>query len=163
MKAFVVDTNVLVTASGRAEHAGPVCVLSCVKELEEITASGRIVLDSEMLILTEYRENLSLAGQPGVGDAFLKWVWQYQSVAERCEKVTITPENGSFKEFPASPELAGFHSDDRIYVAVAIASPSRPKVLNAVDSDWWDYRHALRKHGVRVKNLCPHQFARQAH
>jgi hypothetical protein len=162
MNVFVVDTNVAVTASGRADQAGPVCVLSCVKALEEITTNGRIVLDSEMLILTEYMQNLSLAGQPGVGDAFLKWVWQYQSVVERCEKVSITPENGGFREFPPVPELAGFDPDDRMYVAVAIASPSRPKVLNAVDSDWWNYRHALRKHGVRVKNLCPHQFARQA-
>lgn len=50
-------------------------------------------------------------------------------------------------------------SSDRQFVAVAIASPDRPTVLNAVDSDWWNHRGALERYGVVVDFLCPEQFS----
>lgn len=159
MKAFVVDTNVAVVANGQASQAGPDCVRVCVAALAGIKDNGKIVLDSEMLILNEYLDKLGYAGKPGVGQAFVKWVFNYQAVAERCERVSITRMDGSFREFPDAPELAHFHIDDHKYVAVALASRNRPKVLNAVDSDWWTYRKPLRRHGVRVRNLCPRQFS----
>jgi hypothetical protein len=159
MKAFVVDTNVAVVANGQASRVGPDCVLACAVALAGIKDNGKIVLDSGMLILDEYLDNLGLAGKPGVGQAFVKWVFDNQAVAERCERVAIRPMDGSFREFPDTPELAHFHIDDRKYVAVALASRNRPKVLNAVDSDWWTYRQTLRQQGVRVRNLCPRQFS----
>jgi len=162
MKAFVVDTNVAVVANRQAGQAGPDCVLVCVAALAGIKDNGKIVLDSGMFILDEYLDNLGLAGKPGVGQAFVKWVFDNQAVAERCDRVPITPMDGSFREFPDTPELADFHSDDRKYVAVALTSRNRPKVLNAVDSDWWTYRQVLRQQGVRVRNLCPRQFSAAA-
>jgi hypothetical protein len=159
MKAFVVDTNVAVVANGQASQARPDCVLACAAALAGIKDNGKIVLDSGMLILKEYLKDLGLAGKPGLGQAFVKWVFDNQAVAERCERVAIRAGDGSFREFPDAPELARFHIDDHKYVAVALASRNRPKVLNAVDSDWWTYRKPLRQHGVRVRNLCPRQFS----
>jgi hypothetical protein len=41
---------------------------------------------------------------------------------------------------------------------VALASSSAPEVLNAVDEHWWRFRDPLRRHGVRIRFLCPEQF-----
>jgi hypothetical protein len=121
-------------------------------------ACGRIALDTSRLILREYMRNLSSSGQPGVGDAFLKWVHRNQNNPQRCEQVRITPSGDdppSFDEFPDHPELATFDRDDRKFVAVAAAHPDRPPILEAADSKWWGWRHALQQCGVRVMFLCP--------
>ena len=162
MNAYVVDTNVPVVANGRAEQAGPRCVLACVAALVEVHDSGVTVLDAGMRVLREYMDNLSLSGQPGVGDFFMKWVWENQAVPNRCERVTITPrpdDSDDFEEFPRDPDLAAFDRSDRKFVALALASPLRPTVLNAVDSDWWHYGPALARHRVVVNNLYPDQRA----
>lgn len=161
MKAYVVDTNVPVVANGRTPQAGPGCAAACVEALGDIKEHGLIVLDDRNLILDEYMKNLSLAGQPGLGDAFMKWVFESQAVPERCEQVPITPRGGAdddFEEFPDAPALRAFDRSDRKFVAVALTSRRRPVIQDAVDSDWWDYRRALRQHGARIQFLCPEQF-----
>ena len=87
MKAFVVDVNVPIVANGRETHADLDCQNASVNALLEIVESGMLVLDDQMQILEEYRGYLSPSGQPGVGDAFMQWVWENQAVIERCEQV----------------------------------------------------------------------------
>jgi hypothetical protein len=80
---------------------------------------------------------------------------------QHCERVLLTPSADparGFEEFPADPALRGFDRSDRKFVAVALASNLSPKVLNAVDSDWWNFQEPLRRHGVKVTFLCPEQF-----
>jgi hypothetical protein len=161
MDAFVVDTNVPIVANGNAPQAGPACVNACVSALGEIVHDGTIVLDDGGRILDEYFGHLSPSGQPGVGDSFMKWVWEHQAVAERCEQAAIHPldeDETAFEEFPDDPELDTFDPSDRKFVATALASKSQPEVLNAVDSDWWEYRVPLERNGVRLRFLCPEQF-----
>jgi len=156
--AFVVDVNVAIVANRRTLHADRDCALACVDILSEICRKGIIVIDDAMRILREYMRNLGMAGQPGVGDAFMKWVWENQAVIERCEKVPLTPIPGNpeeFAEFPADPKLNAFDCSDRKYVAVALGSRNHPTVLNAVDTDWWEHREALKRNGVRLRFLCP--------
>ena len=158
MTFFVVDTNVPVVANGDTPQATLTCVLACVQALREMVENGGVVLDDDMRILREYMGYLSRSGEPGMGDAFFKWVWDHQADDTRCERVPITTRSGSahdFEEFPDDPELRGFHRDDRKFVAVALASKNAPEILNAVDTDWWVHREALAHHGVRVKFLCP--------
>jgi hypothetical protein len=158
MSAFVVDTNVPVVANGRAEQASPRCVLACVGALEKVHDGGVVLLDDGLRVLQEYMDNLSMSGQPGVGDFFMKWVWENQAVPDHCMRVTITlrlDDPDDFEEFPYDPDLAAFDRSDRKFVALALASSLRPTVLNAVDSDWWNYGPALARHGVLVDNLCP--------
>ena len=157
----VVDTNIAVVANNQAPQADPDCVLACVNALEQIVKHEGICLDSGMRIIEEYLGNLSLSGQPGAGDAFMKWVWQNQGNRRICEQVEITAldESGqNFKEFPQDSRLAKFHRKDKKFVAVASASKNNPKVLNAVDSNWWDYRKILNENGIQIKFLCPEQF-----
>lgn len=159
--AVVVDTNVAVTANGDAEHASVACQQQCVDCLVQVTAGQfRLVLDQGFAIFNEYQHKLSFAGQPGVGDMFMKWVHDNQFNEDRCERVPLTASRSrGFKEFPDDPDLRGFDSDDRKFVAVALASRHKPQILNAVDSGWWDFEAVLRRHGLKVVLLCADQVA----
>jgi hypothetical protein len=158
MTAFVVDVNVAIVANGKSPQADLDCQSACVDALLGVAETGRIVLDDGRRILSEYQRHLSPSGQPGLGDAFMQWVWENQAVAERCELVPLTPRGAGadeFAEFPDDPELRTFHRDDRKYVAVALASQENPEVLNAVDVDWWQHKDTLARNGVRIRFLCP--------
>ena len=151
----VVDTNVAVVSNGETEQAGADCEESCVAVLRQSMEHGRFLLDESDLILEEYRKRLSPSGQPGLGDAFFRFVWENQADERHCRKVKITPnDERGFDEFPDDPSLAGFDTDDRKFAAVAIAAGSAPKILNASDTDWWNHRHELRRHGVEIEFLC---------
>ena len=70
----IVDTNVPAVANGKSAQAAPQCVIACVDKLREVQQQHILVLDDQWLIVKEYMANLSSRGEPGVGDAFLKWV-----------------------------------------------------------------------------------------
>ena len=155
-REVVVDTNVPVVANGKAEQADLECEYACVRKLIEIQSEHRTLLDDKQLIFKEYRRRLSHSGQPGVGDAFFKWLWENQRNQEHCRIVPVTVSNDcEFAEFPDDPRLGSFDTDDRKFVAVALSSETDPQVLNAVDRDWWDHRQALAENGVNVLCLCP--------
>ena len=161
MLAVVIDTNVLAVANDKAEQAGPDCVLACISALEQARKRKLVVVDSGMRIFEEYRRNSSLAGQPGLGDVFLKWLWANQANPKHCAQVEITAKVGDpedFEEFPADPELARFDRSDRKFVAAALASGKNPAILNATDSDWWNFRAPLQASGLQLEFLCPALF-----
>lgn len=158
MAPVVVDTNVPALANDLGSPF-PACVAACVARLRRITRSGQIVLDDSWLILREYQANLRSSGQPGVGDAFLKWVLLNWASASRCCLVSVTPcGDKMFEEFPDAPELSGFDPDDRKFVAVALADEDNPPILQALDSEWWGYRKELAENGVTVDFLCPREI-----
>ncbi len=147
----VLDTNVAYVANGATPQAGPKCVIACVERLERIKNRERLLLD-RYLILGEYP---APSHQPGAGDAFVKWAWINHCNPEMCMQVTVrSHEDRGFKEFPNDDDLAAFDRDDRVFVAVALASQESPVVLNASDTGWWNHRRALERHGVRVDFLC---------
>lgn len=154
--AVIIDTNVLVVANGHTPQADAECEAACIRALSAMRSGHVILIDSAGEILTEYRRHCSLAGQPGTGDAFFKWLHDHLGSPQRCRMVTITPhEDRGYAEFPSDPELQHFDPDDRKFVAVALASGSRPDILNATDSDWWQHRVPLEHCGVSVRQLCP--------
>ena len=151
----VIDTNVLVVANRQHEGASPDCEEACMNALDQ-ARKGLVLLDEDGKILDEYANRCSHAGQPGVGDAFFKWLWDNQANPKHCQKVRITPDpNREFAEFPDDPDLSGFDRKDRKFVAVALASGLDPEVLNATDKGWYYYSAALKRNGVRVRFLCP--------
>lgn len=163
-KLVIVDTNVPITANGQAEHASLACRLACIQGLRTIRAQRRIALDESGLILLEYRQYLSPRGQPGVGDAFFKWLWDNQANRQICAKVSITytGDDQEFAEFPADPRLHSFDRSDRKFVAVARAHPDHPPIINAVDTDWHTYQQALADHHVGIEEICPDDIQRLA-
>ena len=50
--------------------------------------------------------------------------------------------------------------DDRKFIAVACAHPEKPPILQAVDSQWWDFHNAFRQHGVTVEFICEDDIQR---
>lgn len=155
----LVDTNVPKTAnlaldpvSVPQELAG--CVLACVEAVEHLVKQGGLILDSNDEIFTEYRSNLSLSGQPGIGDGFMKWVhdnrWQFPDV----DRVTITKNGNSYDEFPDHDGLTQFDNSDRKFIAVTNAHPAKPPILQATDSKWWGWKDALQEVGITVRFLC---------
>lgn len=154
---LVVDTNVPVVANGRSEQASPECVSKCAVRLRELMYKGKLVLDDGRRILKEYMANLRSTGQPGPGDAFLKWVLTNYSNPERCSLVHITPKDSSetdFEQFPPHIALVNFDKSDRKFVAVALARCEKPPILQAVDTKWWKVKEALAEADVTVDFLC---------
>ena len=151
----IVDTNVVVVANGRSEQASSDCVEICGERLEEIMRGEvKLVLDNRWIILREYMQNLRSNGAD-VGDRFLGWILVNKDY--RCDLVSITPVDGSenvFEEFPDDPALKAFDPADRKFIAVACAHPEKPPILQAVDSQWLDFRDAFRENGVTVKFIC---------
>jgi len=159
MASVVVDTNVALVANGKAGQADIRCVSKCLQELKATRNGRQLLLDDAGLILQEYLKQKPHGFPQGPGDAFLVWVYDNQAnpIHIRVVPVTLLPGDlRGFAEFPDDPELMGFDQDDRKFVAVALASGNAPPILNATDTDWWIYRSALVRNGVRVKLLCPH-------
>ncbi len=152
---LVMDTNVAVVANGKAEQANKECVGECIARLSKLRNECLLLLDFKNLILDEYRKNLHPSGQPGLGDSFFKWLFENQANPEYFRRVYIEchPDRG-FVEFPTDPRLSSFDQDDRKFVAVALASGTNPKILNASDTDWWLHRNALQEHGIEVEFIC---------
>lgn len=156
MKEYIVDTNVAIVANGKSPQADPDCVIACIEILEEVYLSGIIVIDDSKHILREYMRNLSMSGQPGPGDFFMKWVWTNQADLTRCKQVNITSSKhaGDFDEFPNDPKLKKFDRSDRKFVAVALKQNCTPLILNAVDTDWAEHYEALHELGLQIAFLC---------
>jgi hypothetical protein len=161
MPAYVVDENVPIVANDSSRQtlgtpqADAACRDACVRALNSAVKSGLVVIDDEGVVLGKYREHLKPNGQPGVGYAFFKHVIDRQFDRKKVRRTSIQP-NGDreFEVFPVHASLATFDRSDRIYVALALAAPQNPVIINAVDSDYAEYREALEYAGVFVKELC---------
>ena len=159
MSKCVVDTNVPLVANRALDAEVPPelceCVLACVTAVERIIKEGGLVLDAGGEIFNEYRHDLSLKGQPGMGDRFLKWVHDNQWSFPEEDHVTITKNGDSYDEFPRHEGLRTFDRSDRKFVAVANAHPAKPPILQAIDSKWLGWKDALSQAGITVRFLCP--------
>jgi len=161
--AAVVDTNVLIVANLDADHASIACIESSIETLSRLRRGHIVALDDGGRILAEYRRYGSLAGQPGIGDAFLRYLYDNLGNKDACELVAITPtDDGSFEEFPSDERLSTFDAGDRKFVAVALGCDPHAKVLNATDRDWWEHREHLLDNGIAVCFLCPDHMDRRS-
>ncbi|MFH1117893.1 MAG: hypothetical protein V1792_28565 [Pseudomonadota bacterium] len=130
------------------------CVLACVEYIQHIVTKGGLVIDAGDEIFDEYRQQLSMSGQPGVGDRFMKWVHDNRWKFPREDRVTITRNDTSYLEFPDHAGLTLFDNSDRKFVAVANAHRDKPPVLEATDSKWWGWKDELAQAGIIVRFLC---------
>ena len=155
----VVDTNVPKTANlaiNPGRSAVPhTCVLACVEAVEHVIKKRGLIIDAGDEIFAEYRGQLAMRGQPGVGDSFMKWAHDNRWGLSDCQRVKITKSGASYREFPGNAGLDDFDLSDRKFIAVANAHPDKPPVLQATDSEWWGWKDVLQNAGVRVHFLCP--------
>lgn len=161
----VVDTNVTTTANGANAGAPPACVVASARALQSVMANGHVFIDDGGRIVAEYRANLNAnKGQPGPGDAFLKWLLTHEWGGEKVTRVTITPtaeDDEDFEELPRPPADILYDRSDRKFLAVAAAPAEHPPILQAFDSKWWGWQTALSKIGVTIHFLCEDDIARK--
>ncbi len=159
-KKCLVDTNVPKTAN-LATQPDPdadvpdACVLACIEAVEHVIKKRGLIIDAGDEIFDEYRQQLSMKGQPGVGDRFMKWVHDNRWSLQDSQRVSITKNSDSYDEFPKHDGLDDFDKSDRKFVAVANAHTSKPPILQATDSKWWGWKDALAEVGITVHFLCP--------
>ena len=157
MSVFVVDTNVAIVANTRETHADRPCQLACVDKLECVVRQGIVAVDESGAILDEYGGYLSHSGQPGMGDAFFKHIFDHLYQGRRVRRVRVTPSNDDRKGFEELPENA-FDRSDRVFLAVALVGGAI--VLNATDGDWDEHAGLMEELEVEVEQLCP-KYARK--
>lgn len=161
----VVDTNVPKTANLAINFAScpgfhsdvPLsCMDVCIEAIRYITQNkAKLVMDDGFELFDEYRRQLSLKGQPGIGDAFVKWIHDHQWKPSHVERVCITKNGETYDQFPEHEGLYDFDHADRKFVAVANAHAEKPPILQATDSKWWGWKDALEEVGIQVNFLCP--------
>lgn len=159
-KKCLVDTNVpktanLATQPDPESDVPDACVLACIEAVEHVIKKRGLIIDSGDEIFDEYRGQLSMKGQPGVGDRFMKWVHDNRWSLHDSQRVRITRNGDSFDEFPTHDDLNNFDTSDRKFVAVANAHSNKPPILQAIDSKWWGWKDAMAEMGITVQFICP--------
>ena len=155
MSMAVIDTNVILAASGQHQDVSPACVIHCVLALQSVMKSGKLALDDGFQILLEYQNKTQPKKGNRPGDAFVKWALNHRCNAKYVELVPILKhDERGFESFPDDPELANFDAPDRKFVAVSAAHPKKPPISQAADSKWLDWAPALKRHGIEVDFLC---------
>lgn len=166
-KKCLVDTNVpktanLATQPDPESNVPDACVLACIEAVEHVIKKRGLVIDAGDEIFDEYRQQLSMKGQPGVGDRFMKWVHDNRWSLPDSHRVNITKNGESYDEFPIHDGLDDFDKSDRKFVAAANAHCEKPPILQATDSKWWGWKDALAEVGITVHFLCP-EYAKVKH
>jgi len=87
----VIDTNVATTANGANAGAPMSCMVESARALRQVMERGHVYVDQAGAIVREYRANLAASGQPGPGDAFLKWVMTHEWGERKITRVAISP------------------------------------------------------------------------
>ena len=155
----VVDTNVAKTANlatqpDVASDVSDECVMACIEAIEHVIKKKGLVIDAGDEIFDEYRQQLSMSGQPGMGDSFMKWVHDHRWSLPDSQRVEITKNEDSYNEFPAHDGLNNFDKSDHKFAAVSNAHSDKPTILQATDSKWWGWKDALSECGITVQFMC---------
>ncbi len=155
----VVDTNVAKTANLATQpddesDVPDKCVMACIEAIEHVIKKRGLVIDAGDEIFDEYRQQLSMKGQPGVGDSFMKWVHDNRWSLHDAQRVEITKNSESYEEFPEHDDLHDFDKSDRKFVAVSNAHQEKPTILQATDSKWCGWKNALQECGIIVQFMC---------
>lgn len=150
MTTVIVDTNVALVANGSCEGVSAKCRLASIDFLEKLLHSGKLAVDFEGEIESEYRKNLGV-GNPGVGNRFLQKF--FSEAAHRIVRVSTPVNNaGNFKNFKFDGSLKRFDRSDRKFVALAAATGFI--IYNATDSDWLEHKVELNNRGIKITFVC---------
>lgn len=156
MTRYVVDTNVPIVANGRPDPQDQrppkvECRIAAITFLQEVLRKGKILVDLNGKIQTEYNTYLNAQGQPGVGDRFYQEV--LNSSPQRIERVELPLRpDGEYLHLPQPIIDANFDPSDRKFAALGIKEDA--EVSNATDSDWVIHREVLANCGVRINFVC---------
>lgn len=155
MTLCVIDTNVLLVASGAHDGVSLACRAACIERLSSTMNSGRLAIDDRHRIISEYLNALSRNRNRGVGYVFAKWVAQNAHNLNRVEAVRLTEApKDFFDEFEPAALQGNFDAPDRKFVAVANGHPENPPIVQATDCKWIDWWKAFLLFGIQVEFIC---------
>jgi hypothetical protein len=150
----VIDSNVPIVANGKNVTASYECQLAAIVFLQEVVGAPRrrcVYLDSGDLIFDEYKKHLSFKGQPGVGDAFFKFIHDHMHGDQHVKRVDVTPVSDATRGFMEIPHN-NLDKSDRKFLAVAVVA--KAEIVNATDSDWQEHSTLLHFLKIRILQLC---------
>ena len=158
MKRCIIDTNVMVTANKALSYQDnddvysyPQLITNCINALLDITKKDiYVVFDVDNEIFNEYKRYLRFEGQPGVGDMFFKWMHDHRYRYPDTE-VKLHKTDSGYEEFPVEMEAADIDPGDKKFFAVSNAHASKPDVLEAVDTKWWNWVEAAKRCGITIQ------------
>lgn len=156
---FVIDTNVAIVANRRNTHASFACQLACIEFLQQYK-DLHIAIDELGLLIDEYANKLNPSGRPGIGDAFFKYLRNYQYSSDKIHRVRITPIADEKRSFAELPENQVDKSDRKLLATAVVAKAT---IVNATDSDWNEQKQLLRKLAIEIKQLCPESSLDSTH
>lgn len=164
----VFDENVLVVANDLSRiSAGlePIsdgtsddCRVKCAERLMKAIRTGKVVLDAGSEYFDKYRAHCSMQGQPGVGDAFVRLVYE-RGYTDWAQRVEIRTGDGTIR-LPPEITGSGFDNDDYLWIAGALNCPKKACVVNAVDADYHEHAELLNNNGLIVDQLCSNEACR---
>lgn len=159
---YIMDTNVAKIADfDDSPQASPECQQACVQFVEDIIRydKHRLLIDAKWLIMTEYRNVIKKKG--GIGEQLIRWVSKHMGDENLCMMLNITPQNGTFTEYPDDTRLIGFDPSDKKWIALARAymhhHPHHPAPPIAQAGDiikWRDFESVFGEYGIIILWMC---------
>ncbi|ATD72665.1 MULTISPECIES: hypothetical protein [Gordonia] len=146
----VIDTNVPLVVKFPDDR--PIALVeACEEILEEIIENGLPVVTDELgEIIEEYFHQLSRGGQPTLGDAFAKYVYDNRHSWDEAVRPDIEPDTTTPNSYAVlGGDDAEIDPSDRKLVAAA--KVAGVPVLQATDTKWLNWGEVLSRHGVRVE------------
>lgn len=160
LRDYILDTNVLIIASGDANHATLDCQIDCISLVQAfnlLNEAGdlRLILDPGGLALEEYKANIR---QGSFADEFLFNLLRKMYADEGFVSVSLAQNADEIVE-AIPPQIIGFDPKDAKWLALACAYSAEhdglPAVIaQAADTRWCAFRDDFDAHGICVTFLC---------
>lgn len=145
----VIDTNVPLVVKfpdGRPDEL----VDACEEIIEDIIEGNLpVVTDAGGEIVDEYLNQLSLSGQPTLGDVFARYVFDRRYTWDESMRPDIEPTSLENTYAVLEGDDAEIDPSDRKLVAAAKVAGA--PIVQAADTKWLDWQAVLDRHGVRVE------------
>lgn len=145
----VVDTNVpLVVKLG---DDWPRELLDACEEIIEqiLERQVPVVTDAAGEIVEEYLHQLSISGQPSLGDEFVRYVHDRRFTWDAAFRPDIQPHPTEDHSYAVlNGDDAEIDKSDRKFIAAA--KVAGVPVVQATDTKWLDWGAVLGRHGVQV-------------
>ena len=157
MPDHIVDTNVLCAAStsdaiSRFNETDHVPLDELEKVLNWLVkfrqdATRRIVLDEGWRLIGEYKGQLGERPENNIGMRVV-----YEKMASG-RLVDVPLDSDGRETLPQEVDQAYDYRGDRKLVALALADQPNSTIVNACDTDWYDWEETLKAHGVIVDQI----------
>jgi len=150
-KYYIIDTNVFVAANGGTDQLSEDDINRCKSFVALLFSKTIISIDAKSEIFSEYFRYMNRSGQPGIGDAYVKYLWDRQCDKTVCELVDISKnKNGVYKQLKGKEDLICFDPNDLKFIAVYLGSKFNTTICNASDRDWEENKSLLAKYNINV-------------